>query len=98
MAIIKPTKTVEVIPQDRTRLIEIASPFGQVPILTAHRESIEVAAGEVVKRENALSTTRTLAQVAELSHTCADGTVVKVRHLAECLPAWIDAWAQEDAQ
>lgn len=97
MAILGTPKTLEVIPQTRTRLIEIVAPFGAVPSLRAHREEIEVAGSEVVKRENATEVTRSLSQVANQTHTCADGTVVKVAHLAECLPAWIDGWAVEDA-
>jgi len=96
MAIIGTPKTMEVVPQTRTRLIEIVAPFGSVPLLRAHRETIEVAASEVVKRENASEVSRSLSQVANQTHTCADGTVVKVAHLAECLPAWIDGWAVED--
>lgn len=97
MAIIGTPKTVEIIPQTRTRLIEIQSPYNEVPSLRAHRETIEVASGEVVSRSNAAEVKRSLSQVANLTHTCADGTVVKVAHLAECLPAWIDAWALADA-
>ena len=97
MAIIGTPKTLEIIPQTRTRLIEIVAPFGEVPHLRAHREEIEVAGSEVVKRENATEVSRSLSQVANQTHTCADGTVVKVAHLAECLPAWIDGWAVEDA-
>lgn len=96
MAILGTPKTLEVVPQTRTRLIEINAPYGAVPSLRAHRETIEVAGSEVVKRENASEVSRSLSQVANLTHTCADGTVVKVAHLAECLPAWIDAWAVED--
>lgn len=97
MAIIGTPKTLEVVPQTRTRLIEIQSPYGQVPSLKAHRELIEIADGQIVKRENASEVVRSLSQVSQLTHTCEDGTVVKVAHLAECLPAWIDAWALADA-
>ena len=97
MAILGTPKTLEVVPQTRTRLIEIVAPFGAVPSLRAHRETIEVAGAEVVKRENASEVSRSLSQVANQTHTCADGTVVKVAHLAECLPAWIDGWAVEDS-
>lgn len=97
MAIIGTPKTLEVVPQTRTRLIEILSPYGQVPSLKAHRELIEIADGQIVKRENASEVFRSLSQVANQTHTCADGTVIKVSHLAECLPAWIDAWALADA-
>lgn len=97
MAIIGTPKTLEIIPQTRTRLIEIQSPYGSIPSLKAHRETLEVSGGEIVKRENAAEVTRSLSQVANQTHTCLDGTVIKVSHLAECLPAWIDAWATEDA-
>ena len=97
MAITLPSKTVEIVPQERTRLIEIESPYGVVPSLRAHRELIEVAGGEIVSRSNVAEVKRSLSQVANQTHTCQDGTVIKIAHLAECLPAWIDAWATEDA-
>ena len=96
MAISLPTKNVDVTPQKRTRLIEIDSAYGTVPALRAHRELIEVANGEVVRRLNISEVSRSLNQVSDQAHTCADGTVIKVSHLAECLPAWIDAWSIED--
>ena len=98
MAIEGIEKTQTIRPQTRTRIIEIAIPFGGVPALRAHREVVNRdTLGAVLSKDNAPEVNRGYVAVAGDSYTCADGTVISIPHIAESLAGLIDRWSIEDA-
>lgn len=98
MAIEGIEKTQTIRPQTRTRIIEIAIPFGGVPALRAHREVVNRDVdGKVLSKDNELEVNRGYLAVAGESFTCADGTVIKLPHISEALAGLIDRWSVEDA-
>ena len=98
MAIEGQEKTQTIKPQTRTRIIEIAIPFGGVRALRAHREIVNRdPEGNVLSKDNATEVNRGYVAVAGESYVCADGTVISIPHIAESLAGLIDRWSIEDA-
>jgi len=88
MAIDKGEATVTMRTQERTWRIEIESPAGQMPYITAHRETIiSLSDGTVIGRESGIQVRRTLEQLARDSEALA---------MASAIPDIIDRWRKED--
>lgn len=89
--------TLELTPENRTRFIEISIPYGKLPSLRAHRETVNIGSdGEVIDHKNSPEVNRTMEAVADESFTCKDGTKISLPNLSEALAGLCDKWETED--
>lgn len=90
MAIDKGEQTLTLRTQERTWRIEIESPSGQVPTVTAHRETItSLPDGTVIGREPGIRVFRSFADLSDDKEAIA---------MASAIPDIIDRWRNEDLQ
>lgn len=88
MAIDKGEETVTLRTQERTWRIEIESPAGQMPYITAHRETIvSLPDGTVVGKESGIQVRRNLEQLSKDAEALA---------MAAAIPDIIDRWRKDD--
>jgi hypothetical protein len=93
-------KTVTVDVEERTWRTEIESAHGQVPIVTAHREIVQVDPdGNVVHRETGITVRRDFQSLVDSGDQV---TVGKKNYTAAEMPAvisaFIDKWREADLQ
>ncbi len=96
MGIEQGEKTLKVKVIERTWRTEIDSSYGGVPVITAHREVLKIADGEVISRERGIVVQRSLEELknADDSVKFKNKTVTAVE-MAEYFSAFIDKWAGE---
>lgn len=89
------TKSVTIKTIERSWRINIESPVGASPVLTAHREIVQKAGGEVVGRETGIQVTRTLSAV-KGDTVQVNGKTFNAGDVADAIAAIIDKWREED--
>jgi hypothetical protein len=80
---------------ERTWRTEIESPLGAVPSITAHRETVRAAGGNVISRASGIQVGRSFADLGDDSVTVA-GKSYSAKEIAAVIPAFIDKWRSED--
>ena len=92
MAITHEDVTKQIQSETRTWRINIETPRGVVPVITAHRELIKTADGELIGSSPMPAVERNVGSVISETVTLASGKVVSVADMVEAIPAFIDRW------
>lgn len=96
MAIDQGTETVSISTQERTWRINIETPIGQTPTVTAFREIIKSdGGGTIFAREIGIEVSRLADAVAAETFTAAGATVTGAQ-LAALISKAVDQWRQQD--
>lgn len=82
--------------ETRTWRLNIEAPYGEIPVITAHRELVKTVNGEVLAKTNAGVVERTFSAIVGESFTCANGKVVTLPELAEVIAGLVDRWDLEN--
>ncbi len=101
MATILGTETLDLTKEERTWRINIDSPKGEDPVVTAWREIVRTAPdGTVISREQAGSIQRALSTVAEntIPVPGGNGMQLSIEQLAATIAATADQWRQQDIE
>ncbi len=96
MAIDQGTETVSISTQERTWRINIETPLGQTPVVTAFREIIKAdSGGTIFARAIGIEVSRLADAVATEKFTAAGATVTGAQ-LAALISKAVDQWRQQD--
>lgn len=97
MAIDKGETTLTVRTSERTWRVEIETARGQVPTITAHRETIRVAGEDLISRETGIVVRRSLDELEQSKDSVtAYGITVTALQMAALVAAFVDQWREQD--